>query len=251
MRRLVLLFAGVLALAACGTDAASDGPDVTGEWQLASGAALGADLPFPPGTTATLALSGGEANGTAFCNRFFASYEFDGSSFSFGDIGSTEMGCEPDMMAAESTYLASLDSVDTAVLDGADLLLTGAGVELRFSRVVAVPDSPLAGTRWVLDTLVDGETASSVLGDAQLELATDGTLSASTGCRTIGGAWSSDGETLVVDAAYDTFGCPPPADRQDVHVLGVLAARPVATVDGDRLTLTSPDGRGLGYRAAS
>ncbi|MBJ7452578.1 MAG: META domain-containing protein [Blastococcus sp.] len=249
MRRYVLLLAGVLALAACGTDSASDGPDVAGEWQLASGTALGADLPFPPGATATLTLSGGEANGTAFCNRFFASYELDGSSFSFGDIGSTEMGCEPEVMAAESTYLAALDAVDTAVLDGTDLLLTGAGVELRFGPVPVVPDSPLEGTRWVLDTLVDGETASSVLGEARLDLAPDGTLTASTGCRSIGGTWRTDGDSLVLDAAYDSFGCVPPADRQDEHVLGVFAAGPVAAVDGDRLTLTAEDGRGLGYRA--
>src|SRR5690606_17844974 len=92
MRCLVLLLAGVLALAGCGADSPSDGPDVTGEWQLTSGAFIGADLPFPPGATATLALSDGQASGTAFCNRFFASYELDGSSFSFGDIGSTMMG---------------------------------------------------------------------------------------------------------------------------------------------------------------
>ena len=249
MRRYVLLLLGAMALAACRTDSPSGGPEVTGEWQLASGTALGAELPFPPGTIATLALSGGEANGAAFCNRFFASYELDGSSFSFGDMGRTEMGCEPDVMAAEDTYLAALDAVDTAVLDGADLLLTGAGVELRFGPVADVPDSPPAGTRWVLDTLVDGETASSVLGEAQLELAPDGTVIASTGCRTIGGTWRTDGDSLVLDAAYDAFGCLPPAERQDEHVLGVFAARPVPAIDGDRLTLTAADGRALGYRA--
>lgn len=250
MRRLVLLLAGALALAGCGTGSApSDGADITGEWQLASGTTLGAELLLPPGTTATLALSGGEANGVAFCNRFSASYELDGSSFEISDIGSTEIGCEPAVMAAESTYLAALDVVDTAVLDGDDLLLTGPGVELRFGPVPVGPDSPLEGTRWVLDTLVDGGTASSVLGEAQLELAADGTMTASTGCRSIGGTWRSEGDLLVLDAAYDSFRCPPPADRQDEHVLGVFAARPIAAIDGDRLTLTADDGRGLSYRA--
>ena len=115
-------------------------------------------------------------------------------------------------------------------------------------RVRAMADSALAGTRWVLDTLVDGETASSVLGDARLELAPDGTLAASTGCRSIGGSWRTDGDALVLDAAYDSVGCTPPADRQDEHVLGVFAARPVVTIDGNRLTLTAADGRALGYR---
>src|SRR5690349_16565604 len=99
MRRLVLLLAGVLAPAGCGTEsAASDGPDIDGEWQLASGTTLGADLTFPPGATATLVLSGEEARGTAFCNQWFATALVDGSSLSLDGIGQTEMGCEPDMM---------------------------------------------------------------------------------------------------------------------------------------------------------
>lgn len=249
--RLVLLLAGVMALAACGTDTASAGPDITGEWQLASGTALGAELLLPTGTTATLALSGGKANGAAFCNRFFASYEQDGPSFEISDIGSTEMGCEPDVMAAESTYLAALDVVDTAVLDGADLLLTGPGVELRFGPVPVVPDSALEGTRWVLDTLVDGETASSVLGEPLLELAADGTATGTTGCNGWTSTWRQEGDVLALDPLITSIGCD--ADEslvvQDAQVTAVLGARPTVAIVGDRLTLTADDGRELGYRA--
>ena len=46
-----------------------------------------------------------------------------------------------------------------AAVDGDDLVLTGDGVRLRFTPVAPVPDSPLEGTRWVLETLVEGETA--------------------------------------------------------------------------------------------
>ena len=252
MRRLVLLLLGVLALAACGSDAsAGAGPEVEGEWHLTGGTADGAELPQPPGARATLEFTGDEARGTAFCNSWFATARPEGSALVFDGIGQTEMGCAPEVMAAESAYLAALGGVRTVALRGDGLVLTGGGVELRFSRVVPVPDSPLAGTRWVLDTLVDGETASSVLGDAQLDLAPDGTVTASTGCRTIGGTWRADGDSLVLDAPYDAFGCLPPADRQDEHVLGVFAARPIVTIEGDRLTLTAPDGRGLGYRAGS
>jgi hypothetical protein len=77
------------------------------------------------------------------------------------------MGCEPDVMAAESTYLATLASVDTAVRDGADLLLTGEGVELRFGPVAVVPDSALEGTRWQLDTLVDGDRLTLTAPDGR------------------------------------------------------------------------------------
>ncbi|SDE29996.1 Heat shock protein HslJ [Blastococcus fimeti] len=251
MRRLVLLLAGVLALTACGSDPPSEGPDVTGEWQLASGSFIGADLPFPSGATATLTLSGGKANGTAFCNRFFASYELDESSFSIGDIGSTMMGCEPEVMAAESAYLEALAGVDTAVLDGADLLLTGAGIELRFGPVPVVPDSPLEGTRWALESLVDGATASSTLGEsAVLVLASDGRAEAGTGCRTLSATWLLEDEALVLDDLLpDGAECPPDLVRQDEHVTAVLQAGPAVEIGEDRLALTAPDGRGLVYRA--
>ena len=253
MRRYVLVLLVVLALAACGTQAGAGGvpqaADVEGEWHLTSGTADSADLPTPSGTQATLDLTGEEARGTAFCNSWFAMARLDGSALTLEGIGQTEMGCPPEVMAAESAYLTALGTVRSAAVRGDELVLTGDGVELWFSQVAVVPDSPLAGTRWVLDTLVDGETASSVLGDARLGLAPDGTLTASTGCRTIGGTWRTDGDSLALDAAYDAFGCLPPADGQDVHVLGVFDARPLATIDGDRLTLTAPDGRGLSYRA--
>jgi hypothetical protein len=46
---------------------------------------------------------------------------------------------------------------DTVARDGADLLLAGDGIRLRFSPVPPVPDRDLAGTRWVPDTLADGD----------------------------------------------------------------------------------------------
>ncbi|MBN1093923.1 META domain-containing protein [Blastococcus sp. TML/M2B] len=258
MRRIVLFLVGVLALTACGSDDGgagtgaddSDAPEVTGEWQLASGSSIGADLPSPPGVTATLTLSDGRASGTAFCNRYMASYELDGSSFSFGDIGSTLMGCEPDVMAAESAYLEALAGVDTAVRDAGDLLLTGAGIELRFTPVPAVPDSPLEGTRWVLETLVDGETASSVQGEPTLELRADGTAAFTTGCNGTTGSWRRDGDRVTVEPGASTLGqCDPAAQSQDEQVLAVLTGGATVVIEGDRLTLTAPEGRQLVYRA--
>lgn len=252
MRRLVLLLLGVLALAACATDAGAGGgtADVEGEWRLTGGTADGAELPAPPGTSATLELTGDQARGTAFCNSWFATVRLDGDTLSLDGTGRTEIGCAPEVMAAESAYLAALADVRTVAVRGDELVLTGDGVELRFARVAPVPTSPLEETRWVLKSLIDGDMASSTLGEpAVLELGRDGALTASTGCRSVGGSWRSEGDSLVLDAAYDAFGCPPPADRQDEHVLGVFAARPVASIDADRLTLTAPDGRGLVYRA--
>lgn len=250
MHRVALLLAGVLVLAACGPDAAA-GPDVEGQWHLRSGTADGTALPQPPGTRATLDLAGDEARGTAFCNHWFATVRLDGAAFSLDGIGRTEMGCEPDVMAAEDAYLTALAAVGTAAVDGEELVLTGDGVELRFGPVPAVPASPLQGTRWVLESLVDSATASSTLGPpAVLLLGADRRAEVSTGCRTLTGTWLVDADALVVDDLLpDGAVCPPELVRQDEHVAAVIAAGPALELDADRLTLTAPDGRGLDYRA--
>ncbi|MGY2129875.1 META domain-containing protein [Blastococcus sp. SYSU DS0617] len=252
MRRLVLLLPGVLALAACGPDAVAGGAaaDVEGEWQLTGGTAGGTELPAPPGPRATLELAGDEARGTAFCNRWFATVRLEGDALSLEGIGRTEMGCEPEVMAAESAYVAALAAVDTRTVDGDELVLTGDDVELRFRPVPAVPDSPLVGTSWVLESLVDGETASSVLGEPLLELAPDGTATGTTGCTAWASTWRRSGDVLALDP-LPGIGCDAdaPLAAQDGHVTAVLEAGPGVAVDGDRLILTADDGRGLVYRA--
>ena len=86
-------------------------------------------------------------------------------------------------MDAEAAYLAALGAVDQAGNADGCLVLSGGDVELRFRPLPEVPASDLEDTRWILETLLDGEVASSTTGlPAVLELADDGTLSASTGC---------------------------------------------------------------------
>jgi heat shock protein HslJ len=102
----------------------------------------------------------------------------------------------------------------------------------------------------VLDTLVDGEVASSVLGEATLHLAEDGTATGSTGCRAWTGTWQSAGDVLAFPSlTNEDVACPPDLADQDAHVLDVLGNGPQVAITGDRLTLTAGDGRGLSYRA--
>ena len=244
-----MMLLATAALAACGGGAAA-GPDVTGEWQLTGGTADGETLPQPPGLPATIAFDDGELRGRSFCNHLFASYRLDGASIRFDGLGGTEMGCDPDVMAAETAFVAALGRVTTAAVEGGDLLLTGDAVRLRFGPVPTVVDRPLAGTRWVLDTLVDGATASSTLGDpAVLVLREDRTVEASTGCQQVSGTWLLEGDALVVDDLLGSATCSTELTAQDAHVTAVLGGGPTPVVDGDRLTLTADDGRGLVYRA--
>ncbi len=242
------VIAAAVLLSGCAADSA--GSDVAGEWALVEWTAAGQAVPMPSGGTVTLTLDDGQAGGTSFCNHYFSSYRSSGTSFSIDGIGGTEMACEPDVMAAETAYLTALDAVDRVAVDD-DLVLTGDDIRMRFTPVAPVPDSPLEGTRWVLESVLDGETAASTLGEpAVLLLGADLRASASTGCRSITGTWLvEDGALVIDDLLADGGACPADVARQDAHVTAVLSGAAQVEITEDRLTLTGDDGRGLVYRA--
>jgi heat shock protein HslJ len=245
-----ILLGTVLLLSACGGGARAGDPDVRGDWEFAGGTVDGAVLPAPAGARATLQVDDEQVRGVSFCNHYFSAYRLSGASLALDGLGTTDMGCEPEGMTAESAYLEALGAVQTAAVDEGGLLLGGDRVRLRFAPVAPVPDSALTGTRWVLETLVDGEVASSTVGEpAVLELADDGTLRGSTGCRMLAGTWSTSGAEVLVPELRADGTCPPDLAAQDDHVLGVLGDRFAPQVDADRLTVSAPDGRGLVYRA--
>jgi heat shock protein HslJ len=252
MARAVLLLT-VLLLAGCA--AASGGgspvPDVVGEWELVSGTSAGSPLPQPDGARAMLTFDGADATGQSFCNHYGSTYSLDGEALRFDGIGGTEMACEPEIMAAETAYVTALAAVTTAARDGDDLLLTGDDVELRFRPVAPAPTSELVGTDWVLETLVDGEVARSVMGRSTLRLEDDGTFTATTACTTLTGRWQPTGDRIQFpEASGESRDCAPELRAQDEHELAALGSGFQATIEEDQLTALGDDGRGLVYRDA-
>lgn len=115
------------------------------------------------------------------------------------------------------------------------------------------PEGTSTGTRWVLETVVDGPTASSTTGEpATLELSGGGTLTGSTGCRALTGSFETEGDVVrLTELRAGPEECPADVEAQDRHVLSVLGDGFRVSVDGARLTLTGSGGRGLVYRAES
>ncbi len=275
-RLFALLFALALVAFACGGDdddavstgdgGADDGSSTTGddadgtepdgdvfgtdEWVLTSGTVDGADLSLLDTHPVTLRVDGGEVGGTAACNSYFGTVVDDTTLFE--GFAVTEMACDPpESMALESTFLDALGRVTDAALDGDDLVLTGPDVELRFSSVAPTPDVDLEGTTWMLDTLIDGEAASSVLAGTSPQIVLEaGEMTASDGCNTATGSYEIDDDTLVLGAVRSTLrGCEQGIMRQAQTFNAVLGSEPTISTEGDRLTLTGPDGLALVFRA--
>jgi heat shock protein HslJ len=258
MKRALALSAMVLLLAACGSDGDSEdagaGGDggaasgVDGAWTLESGTVDGEPIPLSADYPVTLVIEGDQFSGRAACNSYGGSGSIDGDSFKIGDVAWTEMGCEPQVMETEQAYLAALMVVDEVALEGDALTLTGGGAELRFSRDAPIQDAALVGVVWTLDTLIEGEAASTTLGEtATLKLASDGTIVATTGCRELTGEYVINGSEVAVTSASMAGECPQDLARQDNLVVTVLTDGFTVEIEGQRLILTSMGGDGLSY----
>ena len=121
------------------------------------------------------------------------------------------------------------------------------------------PDKPLLGTRWTVDTLLQGDSASSVpVGDrpdAYIVIEDQGgTLRASghTGCNQFGGPVEVGADELTFGEIVMTkMACAGAGDTLERAVLAMFSAPTVTyEIEAQRLTLRAPDGNGLQLAAA-
>ena len=248
MKNTMVLVALTLVLGACGegevTRETSSWPRPDGDWQLSAGVTMVDGYPI------TMSINGTEVSGRAACNSYFGTLKVNGSAVSFGEMGQTAMGCEPEVMEAESVFMTVLGLVTHFEYAEDGLVLSSPEGDLVFHAVIPIPTAELVGTTWVLETLVEGEAASSVAGDrATLLLAANGALTGSTGCRTLTGRWLESGGVIVVPELLAEGECPSELSKQDSLVVTVVGDEFRAEVDGDKLTLTSMGTDGLVYRA--
>ena len=252
-RRTALLLAAGLLTGGCAearAPAAVPEARILGGWELVEGTADGTPMALPAGGRATLDVEPDTLGGTAFCNGYGGEYRLDDGRLRLANAGATEMACAPELMAVEQQYLTVFFAAGLrATVDGDQLLLQSDAGALRFRQLPPPPVSALVGTEWLLETLVDGETATSTVSEPVLRLGADGGLHATTGCRILTGTWRAHGSTIVVPELRADGDCPRALAEQDEHIGSVLGDGFRAQVDGDRLTVTARDGWGLVYRA--
>lgn len=255
---LAVLVAVPLAACSGGTPSASPTPsappaamDLNGSWQLEQGTVRGEAIPILDTHRITLVIEGPTAGGVAACNHYGGSLTVAGDEVGFSALSQTEMACDPpESMEAEQRYLTGLAQVHTGVRDGHSLVLTGVGVELRFKLQPPVPEAALVDTEWTLDSLIDGDTASSTVGEARLELRSDGTFTGSTGCRGLTGRYIIYGDSVQVTEMAADGDCPPELADQDGRVIGVIEGPFTVAIEGSTLTITSSGNQGLVFHSA-
>lgn len=220
-------------------------------WQLVTATVDGEPLQLIDGHPVTVSLTDDGVGGTAACNSYFGQVSATGDMLTVGELASTMMACVgDDVMQLETAFLTALPRVTAARIADGNLLLTGEGVEMTFVAQVPAPDAELEGTRWVLDALIDTDTVSSTVAGSNATLTiSEGSLSGSTGCNSMSGPVEIvDGRLAAGGIATTKMACDEGRMSQEAHVLAVLGANPSITIEGETLTLSADDGRGLVYR---
>jgi heat shock protein HslJ len=152
-------------------------------------------------------------------------------------------------MSSRAAVLVALPLLALAACGGDDEPAAGTAPPVSAPGTVApAPSTTPAGDlaaeldgRTFLSTAVSGQT---LVAGSQIRLDVDADhLGVSPGCNSAGGAWSLDGDVLVVgDMAMTEMACEPAALMdQDRWVVELLTSRPTLAVDEDTLTVTGGD----------
>ncbi|MEU8444042.1 META domain-containing protein [Streptomyces microflavus] len=257
----------LLTLAACGTESGSrsgsgDGSDtvqsdvpVTGvAWSVDSLTVDGKKTEAPAGSRLEIDPKGRAKAGFG-CNHISADARVEGDRITFGKPVSTQMACDETTEKAEKAALAAMDGEVTAKLSGEKLTLTTEGGD----TIALSEEKPagLVGTRWAVNTLLSGETATSVPADLpkervpHLTFGEDGTVHGNSGCNSFHGKAAVEGSTIDFGPPAGTRKMCPEAEMEvERAVLAALDGPATYTIKGSTLTVTSKDGKGIGATAA-
>ena len=154
---------------------------------------------------------------------------------------------------SQDEWLVSLLTTDPTFTPDADTLVISGptGSITMLDKKTAQPDSSLVGTRWLVDTIIQGDVASTPPQGAvgSILFGGDGALAASLGCNTGSAQFTVAGDNITIGAMATTrMACLAEAAELEKHMLAVLAATLEFAIDGDALTLTAESGAGLGLR---
>ena len=205
--------------------------------------------------TAEFGADGVTISGSTGCNLYSGRAAIGEGTISVTEMAVTERACVArEVMDQEALFLDALTGIDSFTLAGRVLELDGPQHSVSFVEPPPVEDAMLGGTAWSLDTLIDGDAATSVVNNMPASLTLDvatASISGTTGCNGFGGAFKVNGTGLAItDMNWTEIACEPDVMRQEAFVLEILQNAGSYRIAGDRLTIVGSQGQSLVYRVA-
>jgi heat shock protein HslJ len=202
------------------------------------------------GTRIRLEFAGDDLNVYAGCNYLgFGNARQEDDRLVTDQPGSTDIGCDPRRLDQDDWLADFLTSEPTMRLDGETLWLTSRDITIELLDIeVATPDQPLVGTRWRINTVIDGKSVNSynAAADAYLIFGDDGTVRGRTACNSFGARFEVDGSKLSVSRLVTTdVGCEGYAAIIEKALYNALNGDSTIDIETNHLTLTAANGKGV------
>jgi heat shock protein HslJ len=189
----------------------------------------------------------------AGCNMLQGQVETTGGRLVVDELGSTDMGCDQARLDQDAFVSGVLSNSPLWELAGDRLTITSGGTSFDMAPRESVhPDRDLVGTSWELDTLVDGQTASSgPSGAPPVTLVFDGKkVTADTHCNGVRADYTVQGDTIEFTLGMMTMmACAPEIMQGESAVVQVLDGTAKYEITADRLTLSNESGKGIQLHA--
>jgi heat shock protein HslJ len=270
MRWVAVVFAGALMLlvVACGDDGETVGsegsttdPPGTSEPTGDLGPLAGRTFvsttvthDLVDGTRIRMSFVDGEVRAHAGCNHLLGDASVDDDRLVVSGVGGTEMGCDAALHAQDEWLAAFLEGDVTFSLDADTFMLfDGTDRIAMVDREIAEPDRTLTDVLWVVSSIVDGDSVSSVPGSPEVEASmtfAGGQVQGTDGCNTFGGpAEVGDGSITFGALRMTRMACTGDEGALAEAVAPLLQGTVEYEIESDQLTLTADSGRGLVLRA--
>ncbi|WP_418957910.1 META domain-containing protein [Streptomyces tritici] len=254
--------ASLAVLAACGTETGtgtgagsrtvtSDAPVTNIRWSFDSLTVDGKKTPAPAGAFVEFAENG-RVSGNSGCNHFGGAVAVNEDALTVSLGETTEMACDAKRDRFESLLHKTFDGrLKAVVADGTLTLTRPDGDTLVLG---SEPPAPLKGTKWTVDTLVSGETASSLPagaeGRAYFVLGADGRITGKLGCNGFSTTAAVSGTTITFGRVITTkMVCAAPQMTVEKALLKLFESPATYELRFRQLALTAPDGSGVAASA--
>lgn len=247
MKTVLVVLAGVLAVAGCGSKqepAAQQQPELQGRAFVAESVSeQGKPKPLAEGTQVTFDFTeDGRLLARAGCNMISGPVATGDGRLTAGNLAITEMGCDRPRHEQDSWLARVIESGPALRFDGAKMTLTGPDTEIVFT---AKKDLPLTGTQWQLDTVVTGDLAQSSQSTATLVFAGN-KVTVTTECNSGQAGYQTAGDKIVFDGVGLTRkACPDELMQAEQAIAPVLDGEVTFKIKNESLELTHPSGNGL------
>ncbi len=189
----------------------------------------------------------------AGCNSMQSPVDTGGGKLSMDDeVAQTAMGCDAARHAQDGWLVKVLKSEPTWKLEADKLTVATGGTTISLTdRKTAEPDLSLDGTKWSLETVISGETASHQAGSEKAWITFNGDrVTGSTGCNELQGKVARGTGTLTFgELATTRRACPGDAGKLEQTLLGNLKGDVSHEIDANRLKLRAGSD-GLDFTAA-